>query len=363
MRARAVRSGLLIALLAAPPAAAEPDGAALFEARCAQCHGQDGRGGPGTQAFQMPMPDFTDCAFSAREPDSDWAAVIHLGGPGRGFSPLMPAHAETLTAAEIAAVLAHLRSLCRDERWPRGELNLPRPLVTEKAFPEDEAVATVFANTNRGGEVVSELLFEKRFGPRSQVELSLPFVARERPDSSGSWNGGVGDLGLGVKHAFFHSLDWGTIASLGAEVKLPTGDDDRGLGKGTTVFEPYLAWGQILPGGAFLQVQALGEFPTDRGIPDEFQLRSALGTSFTLKPFGRVISPMVEAVGSWAFVGGGVDEQWDLVPQVQIPLNRRQHIRLDLGVRIPLTDAGRRPTRFGIYLLWDWYDGGLLDGW
>ena len=343
-----------------PPA---PNGGAIFETRCAACHGTDGRGGPGREALKLEMPDFSDCSFATREPDSDWGAVVHGGGPARGFSELMPAHGEILSEAEIAAVLGHLRSFCGDRRWPRGELNFPRPLVTEKAFPEDEAVVTTFANVNQHGEVISEFLFEKRIGSRAMVEIALPVVATEQDSGSSShWYGGVGDLAIGTKYAFFHSLESGTIASLGAEIKIPTGDEDRGLGKGTLVFEPYLAAGQLLPWNSFAQLQLLGEIATERDVADEMQLRLALGNTFSLRPHKRVWAPILELIGAWKF-GDESETNWDIVPQIQIPLNRRQHVRVDLGVRIPLTRTDERPTRVGAYLLWDWFDGGLFDGW
>jgi mono/diheme cytochrome c family protein len=345
---------------AAPGAVEHPDGAVLFAGYCAVCHGEDGRGGPGRALFSLPMPDFTDCAFASREPDADWLAVVHEGGPARGFSEVMPAHRGRLTLAEIRAILDHLRTRCDDPRWPRGELNLPRPLVTEKAFPEDEAVVTTFARANRDGDVTTELLFEKRLGPRGQLEISFPLRAREEP--GGGWRAGGGDLGLGGKLAVFHDLERGAIAAVGGEILLPTGDEDRGLGRGSVVFEPYVAWGQLLPAGAFVQLQALGEIPTDRDLADELQLRGALGASFTPRPFGRVISPMLEVIGTFAFDGGTTTDV-DLVPQVQIPLSRRQHLRLDVGVRLPLTRRGERATSVGVYLLWDWFDGGLLEGW
>lgn len=373
MRRRATRPAALVvpialvALLAvvggaaAPALADGPEGAALWEARCAPCHGSDGRGASGEAMFDRPMPDLTDCSFAAREADADWMAVTHQGGPARGFSELMPGFGSVLSEAELRAVVTYARSLCRDRRWPRGELNLPRPLVTEKAFPEDEAVVTTLANVNRDGDVTTELLFEKRIGPRGQVEISLPVVTREDP-ATGDWETGVGDLALGPKYAFWHDVELGSIASLGGEVVFPTGDETRGLGRGSFVFEPYLAAGQILPWNGFFQLQALGEIPVDPDLADEIQLRMALGTSVAPRRFGRVFSPMVEVVGSWAFADR-VDEQWDLVPQVQVTLSRRQHLRLDLGVRIPLSDTSRRPTRVGGYLLWDWYDGGLFEGW
>jgi Cytochrome C oxidase, cbb3-type, subunit III len=45
------------------------------------------------------------------------------------------------------------------------------------------------------------------------------------------------------------------------------------------------------------------------------------------------------------------------------PLSRRQHIMVNAGVRIPLTNRAERDTQFLPYLLWDWFDGGLFDGW
>jgi mono/diheme cytochrome c family protein len=364
-----------VLLAVAPPFAAEPsaepdaraEGERIFRSVCAACHGADGRGEPGRQLHSIPMPDFTDCRFATREPDDDFYAVAHEGGPVRGFSPVMPAHGAALGEAGIRAALAHVRSFCSDARWPRGELNLPRPLYTEKAYPEDEAVVTVDANADPDrdlNDVRIELLFEKRVGPKSQLELSLPFRVREA--SPGGTLGGVGDVALGVKHVLAHSLEWGGIASAGAEVLFPSGDRKDGLGSGTTVFEPYLAAGQIVARDGFVQAQVLGEIPVDRDRADaEVQGRVALGWSFGQdRGFGRVWTPMVEVIAAGVLPRSAPNEfDADLVPQVQVTLSRRQHVRLDVGVRIPLTHAEQRPTRVAAYLLWDWFDGGILEGW
>lgn len=67
-------------------------GKELYQAACAACHGNDGRGAPQTQVgFDTPLPDFTDCQFASREPDPDWVTVVHEGGPVRGFAEIMPA--------------------------------------------------------------------------------------------------------------------------------------------------------------------------------------------------------------------------------------------------------------------------------
>jgi len=367
-----------------PPALA---GKQIFETRCAACHGVDGRGDPGRQLLKLELPNFADCSFASREPDSDFAAVIHGGGPARGFNVLMPAHgvpssqAEIdqinaqmgvtsdsttvvkgrLSDAEIARVISHLRTFCTDTRWPRGELNLPRPLLTEKAFPEDEAVLTTIANVNRNGNVVNQLLVEKRIGPRAMVEFEMPVIARELDEGgNSSWHSGIGDIAIDTKYAFYHSLERGSIVSLGAEVKFPTGDDDKALGRGSVVFEPYLAAAQMLPWDSFVQLQFLGEIPTSGG--SEVYLRSAVGKTFTFTPHGRGWTPMLEVIGV-IDLGSSTEANLDIVPQIQIPLNQRQHVRMNIGVWIPATRNDTRATRVGAYLLWDWFDGGFFEGW
>ena len=54
---------------------------------------------------------------------------------------------------------------------------------------------------------------------------------------------------------------------------------------------------------------------------------------------------------------------WDNVPQFQVTLSRRQHIRANVGVRFPINDFGPRTTQVLFYLMWDTFDGGIRDGW
>src|ERR1051325_696749 len=170
----------------------------IYKAACIGCHGPDGKGQPETTlGFEKPsqFPDFTDCNGSTREKVFDWTATIHEGGPGRGWSPIMPSFAEALTLEQIRKVTDYLRSRCDEKAWPLGELNLPRTFFTEKAFPEDEAVLSTAVNTKGDGAVESELTYEKRFGVRNQIEFSTPFSFVQRDNKS--WVGGLGDLVLG----------------------------------------------------------------------------------------------------------------------------------------------------------------------
>src|SRR5262245_57879327 len=105
---------LLACALAVPlDAADEPpaSGESLYRSACAACHGADGRGAPSSAvAFAEPLPDFTDCAFATREPDADWLAVVHDGGPARAFTRMMPAFGEALRIDDMRRVLGHVRT-------------------------------------------------------------------------------------------------------------------------------------------------------------------------------------------------------------------------------------------------------------
>ncbi|HJR69043.1 MAG TPA: cytochrome c, partial [Gammaproteobacteria bacterium] len=312
--------------------------------------------------FGPAVPDFTDCDFAVREPDSDWYAIAHRGGPIRGFDRLMPAFGEALAPEEINAALKQIRAFCTDPRWPRGELNLPRALFTEKAYPEDEAVITTTLVGEGLDSISHEFLWEQRFGPLNQMEIKLP-VARADLGAPAGWQSGTGDLGIGVKHTLRHSLERGAILSVGGELVLPTGDEAKGLGKGTTVLESFVLYGKMLPRDSFVQVQGILEFPNSSAFEDELVVRAAAGRTWTAdSPFGRAWTPMIEVLGARELTGGA-STQWDLVPQLQVSLNTRQHVLGAIGIRQPITDRSSRPTELVFYLLWDWFDGGVLEGW
>lgn len=342
--------------------ATAPSGREIYQRACAACHGPDGRGVPQSQlGFDTPVPDFTDCRFVTVEPDDDWMAVAHAGGPARGFDVRMPAFGGALTDEELQRTIDYIRGFCPSRAWPHGNLNLPRPLVTEKAFPENEAVLTTSVAATGSGAIGNELLYEQRFGPRSQFELAVPIQLQE--GAAGGWRRGLGDIALAVKHALYHDVARGHILSVAGEIVLPTGKETEGLGRGVTVFEPFVAFGQILPGNAFVQAQAGFELPADTAVASrEAFWRVAGGRTFTQGRFGRAWTPMLEVLAARELERGATT-RWDLVPQMQVTLNRRQHIMLNGGVRVPVNERRDRSTRLMVYLLWDWFDGGFLEGW
>jgi hypothetical protein len=361
-RVASVAATLFLLLVGAASANAQAttaldSGESVYRAACAACHGPDGRGAAQlTVGFDVPLPDFTDCSFNSREPAADWFAIGHDGGPTRAFDRRMPAFGRALTAPQIEMAVAHIKGFCDDPAWPAGELNLPRALVTEKAFPEDEAVlSTIIAS----GTFVNEFLYERRIGARTQYEVKVPIAVQE---GDLGWRRGVGDVAAALKHAFHHSLEGGRIFAAAAEIVFPTGKENEDLGGGVTVFEPFAAFGQMLPGDGFIQAQTGLEIPFAADHANEFFWRGVVGKSFVQNQFGRTWSPMVEVLGAKE-LADGEPVLWDLVPQMQVTLSKRQHIMINVGIRVPVNERDSRRTQVLTYFLWDWFDGGLFDGW
>lgn len=338
-------------------------GEQIYRATCVGCHGADGSGAPRTTVgFAVPLPNFTDCNFASREQSTDWAAIVRDGGPVRGFSRIMPAFRDALTPEEIERVVAYLRSFCRSGDWPRGEFNLPRPMVTEKAFPEDEAILTSSVATSGPGSVANALVIERRFGSRAQLEISAPFSFMRR-EPGGSWVGGIGDLSLGLKYTFIHSLASGTILSGLGEVAVPTGNSSSGFGTGTTVIEPAVLLGQLLPANSYFQFQGgFGLSTNESRASHEAFWSGVLGTTRSVGPISRIVSPMVEVTGTRELTAGAPAE-WDVIPQLQVSLSARQHVLASVGVRVPFATTSDRHTQLVAYVLWDWFDGKLFEGW
>lgn len=373
MRLGGLQGLAILAVLVAPGGAQLPDDLddltdrGLYDAACANCHGADGRGFDRTLiGFEEEIPDFTDCDFAAREPDADWIAVAHEGGPVRGFSEMMPAFRGALTPEQLGRVMRYIRSMCTDANWPRGELNLPRALLTEKAYPEDEWVVEAGADLEGDGSIGNAFVYEQRFGPRSQFEVVIPWGWREVPDVGGApgatdWVGGLGDLVLGVKHAAYHSSESGTILAVGGEVILPTGDETKGLGADGSKLEAFLSFGRILPSDAFVQLQTGVETPLYDGAENEVFGRAVVGLGLSQGEWGRSWTPMVE-VQAKRDLESGASTAVDVLPQIQLSLNTRQHVLANVGVLLPMNQSGR-PARLMMYVLLDWFDGGFFEGW
>ena len=96
---------LLMALAAAATAAAAggdaPSGKALYDQKCAICHGKDGVAKPQAKGSR----NFNDPAFQSAM-SADAIAKVTAEGKGK-----MPAYRSQLKPAEIGAIAAHVKTL------------------------------------------------------------------------------------------------------------------------------------------------------------------------------------------------------------------------------------------------------------
>ena len=345
-------------------------GEQIFKAGCAACHGADGKGTPQEIAgFTKPrtFPDFTACDQTTPEPSTVWKDVITHGGPTRGFSDIMPSFSEALTSKQIDEVIAYVRGFCKNSHWPRGELNLPKALVTEKAYPEDEVLITTSVNAQGAPGGVTHIIHEQRFGMKNQIEVDVPINYQ---DLNHTWYGGVGDATLGIKRVMFSRLQGsilrpsGSILSLFGGAILPTGNKARGFGTGTTTFETFAAFDQLFKTNTFIQTQFGAALPRHTNIaPQSIFFNTAVGQSFAANHgLGRLWSPMFEFLGARDLVDNA-KMNWDVLPQMQVTISRRQHVRANLGVRVPVNNTAGRQIQVVFYVLWDWFDGRLNEGW
>jgi len=341
------------------PRDAPRDGRAIYRDACAACHGLDGKGtAPDQVGNRMSVPDFTDCRFTSAERTKDWSAVIRGGGPARGFSRVMPAFGDALTEGEIHLAIGHIRTFCTVSRWPAGDLDFPRPLATEKAFPDNETVFAFSIPLENTETAELRIIYERRLGSRGQVEAAVPFATRQIGDQ---WYRGLGDVSAGYKQLLLESNRTGTLVSAAGVLTLPTGKEQYGLGTRLTVLETSALAGQRI-GPAFAHAQAGFEFPLNvASTPNEVFWRGAVGAVLMPGADGRMWSPMLEVTGRREFEYGD-PIRWDLLPQLQISLSRRRHVTATAGARVPV-GGPTRPATAMVSLAWDWFEGGLMEGW
>ena len=294
----------------------------MWGAWCARCHAQDGSGKIDEPTVTVEPMDFTDCKLTTAEPDADWERAIAKGGPGVGLSPQMPGFEDSLTGEQISGFVAHMRGFCKESGWPSGNTNFPRPILTEKAFPENEFVILPAISHDREWELTG--LYERRLGKRSMFEIEVPIE-----------HDGVHEVALSFKHAL-HSNDV-RIVSLGLETAI-TGD--------TAIFEPFVSAGTMLRDW-YLQGQVKIELPVDRAKADRAFVYNAY--------LGRDTS---QAPNTWTLgiEFNGENREVSLTPQVRKGLTGTGALAASVGAMVPLNYREERGVRWVGYLLWEYLE-------
>jgi hypothetical protein len=330
----------------------------MWTAWCARCHAEDGSGKVTEPTITVEPMDFTDCKVTSAEPDADWERAIAKGGPGVGLSPEMPAFEDSLNQQQITAFVSHIRGFCTERGWPSGNNNFPRPIVTEKAFPENEfLVVPAVAHWNEAPapsitEASLVALYERRIGRRSMIEIEVPMVGT---NSLTTWTSGIGDVAVAFKHAIFDRAYSPRIVSLGLEVVLPSGDRFKDHGSGTTMFEPFISAGAMLRDW-YLQSQLKVELPADRARGDRaFAYNAYIGRDTTAAPNTWTIG--LELNGEVEFPQLGVTTNLvALTPQVRKGLTGTGALAAAAGVMVPINKRDAQGVRWVGYLLWEYLE-------
>ena len=336
---------LSVLLLSSAPAAAQTPATIpeMWDAWCARCHGKDGSGKVDQPTVTVEPMDFTDCRIASAEPDADWEVAIAEGGPAVGLSAQMPAFGDALSGEQIQGFVRHIRAFCAQPGWPIGNMNLPRPIFTEKAFPENEVVflPVVSHRTDEPTGFAFETIWERRFGRRAQIEAVFPIESV----SSGQRETGVGDIELGLKYALTPAHQ-PFLLSGGFDVKLPTGSESRGLGGGVTVFEPYAAFATVLR-DHYLQAQLKFELPSRETWDDVETVYSFyVGRDTSIYPRTWTIGLELN----------GVNSDVALTPQIRKGLTGTGALAAAFGVRLPLNNRNEQGIQWVGYLLWEYLE-------
>jgi mono/diheme cytochrome c family protein len=346
-----------LAVGSAAPAAADPG--QLYLGACAPCHGPDGRGlaaaDPRLLTFESLPPDLTDPEFSSAEPKRDWTQVVRHGGQVMGLSPQMPAFGEGLSEPQIAELVHYAKGFARpaSDRWPSGEMNLVRPHLTRKAFPEDELLLLSKLSPGEGGapdEVTMISYFATRLGARSQVEVKL-----EQAFAGGETELEAAELGF--KHVLAQSVRWRWLLSGGVEVEMPFAlDDERPLALG------YLALAKPLGRWLDWSVSATYEdgVPLGDGADRPATLDAASAVFLRVPSFKRGLYPGVEVRSRTPLAGG--DTAVTVAPALLAKLSRRGHVAVAAGVEVPVV-GDPFPYRGHAFLIWEWGEGPPWEGW
>jgi hypothetical protein len=80
----------------------------IFKARCATCHGNEGRGdGPGAITLNPKPRNYHDKEWQAKVTDDEISKAIVYGGAAVGKSPMMPANPDLDAQPQVVASLVH----------------------------------------------------------------------------------------------------------------------------------------------------------------------------------------------------------------------------------------------------------------
>jgi mono/diheme cytochrome c family protein len=190
-RALALSAALVVVpLQVAAQTSSSAEGAALYQQRCASCHGNTGRGDGEYAGLLNPRPhDFTSGRFKIRSTDTgslptdaDLARSITEGLHGTS----MPTWKAVLTPAQVQALVAQVKSFS-----PRFVGELPRSIAIGAELPETEQNAEAgravyeklkcsacHGGDGRGSGAIAQAMRDGWGQPARATDLTEPWTFR-----------------------------------------------------------------------------------------------------------------------------------------------------------------------------------------
>ena len=336
----------------------------VYRAACATCHGPDGHGSPKSiVGFDVPLPDFTDCAFATAEPDQDWQAVVHEGGRIRGLDRHMPAFGDALSPEEIALAVGHVRTFCRQPAWPRGDLNFPRAFFTEKAFPENEIGLgdDVHASRRARGRQRADLRAAlRRAKPdRSECADRLP-AGRRRV----SWNRGLGDVAFAFRRTLYASM------RTRRHRRRRRGSDAPDRQGGTRARQRLHRLRTVRDVGPdrcratrSSRCTAASRFRRTRPRARREGVSAHRARHHRSRRTAASAAPGRRRSKCCGHVRRTAPSEWDVVPQMQVTLRSSSTSWSPSACGFRSTQREERPAAGPDLPVWDWFDGGFFEFW
>jgi len=174
-------------------ASAQTAGKAIYDERCAQCHGVDGRGNGAAAPVLMPRPrDFAAAQFKLRTTetgslptDDDLRRAITYGVPGTS----MPGWQKFLSTSDIAAVATYIKSFStrfaaeRPQSIPTVAASVPgaptpQTVAAGKAVYEKLRCAACHGTDGRGTGAIATDLKDDAGRPLPATNLTEPWTFR-----------------------------------------------------------------------------------------------------------------------------------------------------------------------------------------
>jgi len=311
-------------------------GARVFGKNCVICHGNTAKG-DGVMAKSLPVQpaNLTDCRRTAEDPIEVLEGTIRHGGTYTGLSSVMPAWGKKLSDQEISDVAAYVKTLCTKKDWLTGDFNFPRPLVTGKAFPEQEVI---FGGKYGQGEVdqsSTSLALEYRLDGLTNMEVSTS--VRRTNAAAESGHSGIGDTSISMKRVLTYSYESNYLITAGIKAQFPTGNEDFGLGAGEIIWQPSLRAG-IRRGDIVTQIDTRVTIPAESSDINT-RLRYNMALAYVFQPDPRLeVVPILELTNETR-LNGPQDGRTTrtVVPQFRI---KWLQYSAGFGVQIPLAHAG-----------------------